>query len=71
MLGGGVLLRPLATDALCVLLVLLVVLRDVGRERVVGVGCAEERLDGQEDGADLQGWRPLVYRLGISAEERR
>lgn len=41
-------------------LVLLPSLGDVIRERVVGVGRAEERLDGQQDRPDLQRGRPLV-----------
>lgn len=53
-LGVGVLLGPLAADALRVDLVLLVVLRDVRREGVVRVRRAEERLDGEQDGADLE-----------------
>ena len=38
-LGGGILLGPLAANALCILLVLLVVLRNISRERIVGVWC--------------------------------
>ena len=38
-LGGGVLLGPLAANTLRILLVLLVVLRNIGRERVVRVRC--------------------------------
>lgn len=53
-LGVGVLLGPLAADTLRVNLVLLVVLRDVRREGVVRVRRAEERLDGEQDGADLE-----------------
>ena len=59
-LGDGVLLGPLSADALRVLLVLLVVLRDVGRERVVRVRRAEERLDRKQHGADLECWGPFV-----------
>ncbi len=58
--SDGVLLRPLLGDALRVRLVLLVVLRDVGREGVVRVRCAEECLHGEQHRADLQGGRPLV-----------
>ncbi len=61
-LTGRILLGPLAADALRVLLALLVMLRDVGRERVVGVRRGEEGLDREEDGADLQGGRPLVWK---------
>lgn len=57
---GRILLRPLAADALRILLVLLVVLRDVRRERVVRVRRAEERLHGEQHRADLEGRRPLV-----------
>ena len=59
-LGGRVLLGPLAAHALRVLLVLLVVLRDICRERVVGVRRGEESLDREQDGADLESGRPLV-----------
>ena len=56
--------RPLAGPLLGLcngsLLVLLPCLGDVVGERVVGVGRAEERLDREEDGADLQRWGPLV-----------
>ena len=58
--SGCVLLRPLAANPLGVLLVLLVVLGDVGCEGIVRVGRAEERLHGEQDGADLQRRRPLV-----------
>ena len=61
-LGMSVLLGPFATDPLRVGLVLLVVLRDVRRERVVGVGRRKEGLDGEEDGTDLESWGPLVCR---------
>ncbi len=58
---GRVLLRPLSAHALCVLLVLLVMLRDVGREGVVWVWRAQEGLYGEEDGADLEGRGPFVW----------
>ena len=58
--SDGVLLRPLLGDALRVRLVLLVVLRDVGREGVVRVRCAQERLHGEQHRADLERGRPLV-----------
>lgn len=60
-LGGRVLLGPLAAHALRVLLVLLVVLRDVCCERIVGVGRGKEGLDREQDGADLEGGGPLVF----------
>lgn len=43
-------------------LILLPALGDVGGERVVGVGSTEECLDGEKDGADLEGWRPVAFR---------
>ena len=53
----------LASHLLCLAngigLVLLPVLSSLVVERVVGVGCREEDLDAEEDGADLQGWGPL------------
>lgn len=55
-----VLLGPLSADALCVLLVLLVMLRDVCCKRVVWVRSTEKGLDGEKDGADLEGRGPLV-----------
>lgn len=58
--SDGVFLRPLLGDALRVDLVLLVVLRDVCRERVVRVRRAEQRLYGEQHRADLQRGRPLV-----------
>jgi hypothetical protein len=42
-------------------LVLLPALGDIGGERVVGVGGTEEGLDREEDGADLQSWRPVAF----------
>lgn len=42
-------------------LILLPALGDIGCERVVGVGGTEEGLDGEEDGADLEGWRPVAF----------
>jgi hypothetical protein len=45
-------------------LILLPALGDVGGERVVGVGGAEEGLDGEEDGADLQGGGPVACKKG-------
>lgn len=56
----GVLLRPLLScgDGLC--LILLPRLGNVVGERIVWVGCAEQSLDGEEDGADLQGRRPVA-----------
>ena len=63
--GSRVLLGPFAADSLRILLVLLVVFRDVCRKRVVGVRRTEKGLDGEEDGADLEGWRPFVCDLKI------
>lgn len=62
--GGGVLLRPLAGGLDGSFLVLLPGFGDFGGERVVGIGCAEEGLDGEEDGADLEGGGPVIYRVG-------
>ena len=62
----SVLLGPFATDPLRVGLVLLVVLRDVRRERVVGVGRREEGLDGEEDSTNLEGWGPLVCKEAVA-----
>ena len=36
-------------------------MRDVVGERVVGVGGAEQGLDGEKNGADLQGRRPVAW----------
>lgn len=58
--GCGVLLGPLAGGRDGGLLVLLPGLGDLGSERVIGVGRTEERLDGEEDGADLEGGGPVV-----------
>lgn len=59
-LSRGVFGCPLAANALRVLLVLLVMLCDVGGERIVRVWRAEQGLYGKQDRADLQGRRPLV-----------
>lgn len=66
-LRAGELLRPLPADALRIGLVLLVVLRDVRRERVVGVWRAQQRLYRKQDCADLECWRPLVWEF-VSAQ---
>jgi len=42
------------------ILVLLPSCCDVVGERVVWIWCAEESLDGEEDGANLQGWGPVA-----------
>lgn len=56
----GVLDCPLLGRRNSSLLVLFPALGDVGSQRVVGVGSAEEGLDGEEDGSDLQSGRPVV-----------
>lgn len=56
----GVFLSPLARGRDGGLLVLLPGLGDLGSERVVWVGRAEERLDGEENRSDLEGGRPVV-----------
>ena len=42
-------------------LILLPALSDIGGEWVVRIGGAEEGLDGKEDGADLESWRPVAF----------
>lgn len=42
------------------LLVFFPGLGDLGSQRVVWVGRAEERLDGEKNGADLEGGGPVV-----------
>ncbi len=66
-LGAGilwlrVLLGPLLGRGDGRLLILFPALGDVGGEGVVGVGGAEQGLDGEEDGPDLQRGGPVVYR---------
>lgn len=62
----GVLLGPLARRLDGGLFVLLPGLGDFGGEWVVGVGGAKEGLDGEEDGADLEGGGPVVCAVGGS-----
>lgn len=57
---SGVALRPLLGLGDGGLLVLLPRLRNVVGERVVGVRRREERLDREQDRADLERGRPLV-----------
>jgi hypothetical protein len=42
-------------------LILLPALGDVRGEWVVGVWGTEKSLDGEEDGADLEGWGPVAF----------
>lgn len=42
-------------------LILLPALSNIRGERVVGVWRTEEGLDGEEDGADLEGWGPVAF----------
>lgn len=53
-------LRPLPTHPLRILLVLLVVLRNVRRQRVVRVWCTQQRLYRQQHRPDLQCRRPFI-----------
>lgn len=61
LLWGGVFLRPLASGFDGGLFVFFPGFGDFGGERVVGVGGAEEGLNGEEDGTDLKGRRPVIY----------
>jgi len=60
----GLLLGVLGCPVACCLdssvLVLLPALGDIVGKWIVGVRCAEECLDGEEDGADLEGGRPVA-----------
>src|SRR3954471_7975570 len=56
----GVLLCPLLCRLYRRVLVLLPPLRYIIGKRVIRVGSAQERLDGKEDGADLEGRRPVA-----------
>lgn len=58
--GVRVLLRPFATDTLCVFLILLVVLRNIRRERIVRVRGAKKGLDGEKYSADLERGGPFI-----------
>lgn len=60
LLRGGIFLRPLASGLDGSFLVFFPGFGDFSGERVVGVGGAEEGLDGEEDGADLKGGGPVV-----------
>lgn len=44
----------------CSVLVFLPALGDVVGERIIGVWCAQECLDGEKDGTDLEGGRPVT-----------
>lgn len=57
--------RPLPRCCDGSVLVLLPPLRYIVGERVVWVRRAEECLDGEEDGADLEGGGPVAYTLSI------
>lgn len=41
-------------------LVLLPSFRNVGCERIIWIWGAEESLDGEEDGSNLEGWGPVA-----------
>jgi hypothetical protein len=60
----GLLLGVLGCPVACCLdgsvLVLLPALGDIVGEWIIGIRCAEECLDGEEDGADLEGGRPVA-----------
>lgn len=56
----GILLSPLSGSLDSGVLVLFPSLGDVVGERVIGVGCTEQGLDGKQDSADLQGRRPVA-----------
>lgn len=66
LLRGSILLRPLASGLDGSFLVFFPGFGDFGGERVVGVGGAEEGLDGEEDGADLKGGGPVIYGKEVS-----
>jgi len=52
--------RPLSSCFNRRLFILLPFLRHFGSQRVIGIWCAEESLDGEEDGADLEGRGPVA-----------
>lgn len=58
--GLSVLLRPLLGRGDGFALVFLPRLRNIVCERIVGVWSAKESLNGQENGADLEGRRPVA-----------
>lgn len=67
LLRGGIFLRPLASGFDGGLFVFFPGFGDFGSEGVVGIGGTEEGLDGEEDGTDLKGGRPIIYKKGGSA----
>lgn len=58
---GRILLRPFPADSLCVLLILLVVLGDIGSQWVVRVGRTQQSLYRQQDCPNLQCRGPFIF----------
>lgn len=56
----GVLLGPFSGSLDGSVLILFPSLSDIVRKRVVGVGCSKQSLNGEQDGTDLQGRRPVA-----------
>lgn len=57
----SILLGPLPCSLNSSILVLFPSLGDIVGERVVGVGCTEQSLNGEQDGTNLQSRRPVAY----------
>mmetsp|Transcript_18048 Transcript_18048/g.68440 ORF Transcript_18048/g.68440 Transcript_18048/m.68440 type:complete len:218 (+) Transcript_18048:39-692(+) len=57
---GGISHGPLARDSVRLLLVLLPQRRNVVIQRVIRIRRGQQRLDAEENCANLQSWRPLV-----------
>ena len=57
---GGVALGPLSRDAVVLVAVTQVLLRNATDERVAWVAVGEQRANGEEDLGDGECWRPVV-----------
>lgn len=54
---------PLSSSRNSSWLILLPSLRHLWCKRIIGVRRAEESLDREEDGSDLEGWGPVAYEI--------
>lgn len=57
----SILLGPLPRGLNGSVLVLFPSLGDIVGERVIGIGCTEQGLDGEQDSTNLQSRRPVAY----------
>ena len=64
-ISNGIFLCPLPANPLSILLVLLVMFCNIGGERVIWIWGAKQGLYRQQNGSDLKGRRPFIYKAPI------